>query len=212
MQSQFKQKLAFIAQITMTRKLFLLLLMIFQSSYIAAQPTKAAWYRYFDSKGTANISSNVTPNHIRYGYEALDQNMQVIQRNRAYNTEADIKKAPLRAAQAKQNAADAKLEKAYTNSQVAMQKRNDILLHIKKQMDFQQEQLKQLQSDRIYFKRQQIEHIRKAENIPAVLKNNLDYNQTNIELKKQTIDSLQSHYRDTQLQYDKIIARLRVLE
>lgn len=34
--------------------------------------------------------------------------MQVIQRNRAYNTEADIKKAPLRAALARQNAADLK--------------------------------------------------------------------------------------------------------
>ena len=93
MQSQFKQKLAFIAQKKMTRKFIFLFLMFFQSIVVFAEtPPKATWYRYYDSKGIANISSNVTPNHIRHGYEALDQNMQVIQRNRAYNTEADLKK------------------------------------------------------------------------------------------------------------------------
>ncbi|MGE8562032.1 MAG: hypothetical protein ACN6NJ_13980 [Acinetobacter sp.] len=213
MQSQFKQKLAFIAQKKMTRKFIFLFLLLFQAMYIFAEPpAKATWYRYYDSKGIANISTSVTPNHIRHGYEALDQNMQVIQRNRAYNTEADIKKAPLRAAQARQNAADQKLKTAYTNPEVATTKRNDALMHIKKQIAFQQDQLKQLQNDRISFKRQQIEYLRKAENVPTSLKNNLDNNQKNIEAKKESINSLQMHYRNTQAQYDRIIARLKVLE
>ncbi|OTG69593.1 hypothetical protein B9T25_01710 [Acinetobacter sp. ANC 4470] len=197
----------------MTRKFIFLFLMIFQSTSMYAQaPLKATWYRYYDSKGIANISTNVTPNHIRHGYEALDQNMQLIQRNRAYNSEADVKKAPLRAAQAQQKSADLKLKKAYTNSQVAIKKRNDALLHIKKQLTFQQDQLKQLQSDRIYFKRQQMEHLRKAENIPVTLKNSLDYNQKNIEEKKKNINSLQANYLNTQTEYDNIIARLKTLD
>ena len=213
MQSQFKQKLAFIAQKKMTRKFIFLFLMIFQSTAICAQtPLKPTWYRYYDTKGVANISTNVTPNHIRHGYEALDQNMQVIQRNRAYNSEADVKKAPLRAAQAQQKTADLKLKKAYTNSQVAIKKRNDALMYIKKQLAFQQDQLKQLQNDRIYFKRQQMEHLRKGENTPIALKNNLDYSQKNIEEKKKTINSLQTNYRNTQAEYDNIIARLKTLE
>ena len=213
MQSQFKQKLAFIAQKKMTRKFILVFLLTFQAIYIFAEPPpKATWYRYYDSKGIANISTSVTPNHIRHGYEALDRNMQVIQRNRAYDTEADIKKAPLRAAQARQNAADLKLKTAYTNSDVAATKRNDALVHIKKQIAFQQDQLKQLQNDRISFKRQQIEYLRKAENVPNSLKNNLDNNQKNIESKKESINSLQIHYRNTQAQYDRIITRLKALE
>ncbi|WP_425915569.1 hypothetical protein [Acinetobacter sp. TSRC1-2] len=213
MQSQFKQKLAFIAQKKMTGKFIFLFLLTFQTMYIFAEPPpKATWYRYYDSKGIANISTSVTPNHIRHGYEALDQNMQVIQRNRGYDTEADIKKAPLRAAQAKKNAADLKLKTAYTNSEVAATKRNDALMHIKKQIAFQQDQLKQLQNDRISFKRQQIEYLRKAENVPTSLKNNLDNNQKNIESKKESINSLQIHYRNTQAQYDRIIARLKALE
>ena len=197
----------------MTRKFILVFLLTFQAIYIFAEPPpKATWYRYYDSKGIANISTSVTPNHIRHGYEALDRNMQVIQRNRAYDTEADIKKAPLRAAQARQNAADLKLKTAYTNSDVAATKRNDALVHIKKQIAFQQDQLKQLQNDRISFKRQQIEYLRKAENVPTSLKNNLDNNQKNIESKKESINSLQIHYRNTQAQYDRIITRLKALE
>lgn len=214
MQSQFKYKLAFIAQKKMTIRFIFFIFIIFQATALFAQdpPPKATWYRYYDSKGIANISTNVTPNHIRHGYEALDQNMQVIRRNRAYNSEADIKQAPQRAAQAKQQAETLKLKKAYSSSQVAIIKRNDILVNIKKQIAFQQDQLKQLQNDRIYFKRQQIEHLRKGESIPSSLKNNIENNQKNIEAKKDMIQSLQISYRNTQAEYDNIIARLKALE
>ena len=213
MQSQFKQKLAFIGQKKMTRKFILLVVMIFQSVYLSAQgPVKPTWYRYYDHKGVANISTSVTPNHIRFGYEALDQNMQVIQRNRPYNSEADAKKAPQRAAQARQNAADLKLKKAYGNAQVALTKKNESLKGIKKQIIFQQDQLKQLQNDRIYFKRQEIEHLRKGQGIPAVLKSALDNNQKNIKERKDNIEVLQSYYRNTQTKYDNIITRLKTLE
>ncbi len=214
MQSQFKYKLAFIAQKKMTIRFIFFILIIFKATTLFAQdlPPKATWYRYYDSKGIANISTNVTPNHIRHGYEALDQNMQVIRRNRAYNSEADIKQAPQRAAQAKQQAENLKLKKAYSSSHVAIIKRNDILVNIKKQIAFQQDQLKQLQNDRIYFKRQQIEHLRKGESIPSSLKNNIENNQKNIEAKKDMIQSLQISYRNTQAEYDNIIARLKALE
>ena len=213
MQSQFKQKLAFIGQKKMTRKFILLVVMIFQSVYLSAQgPLKPTWYRYYDHKGVANISTSVTPNHIRFGYEALDQNMQVIQRNRPYNSEADAKKSPQRAAQARQNAADLKLKKAYGNAQVALTKKNESLKGIKKQIIFQQDQLKQLQNDRIYFKRQEMEHLRKGQGIPAVLKSTLDNNQKNIKERKDNIEVLQSYYRNTQTKYDNIITRLKTLE
>ena len=214
MQSQFKYKLAFIAQKKMNFRFIFLSFLVLQAAVAYAENPlpKATWYRYYASKGVANISTNVTPNHIRHGYEALDQNMQVIRRNRAYNTEADIKQAPQRAAHAKQQATDLKLKKAYGNSQVALAKRNDALGNIKKQIAFQQDQLKQLQTDRIYFKRQQIEHLRKAENIPVSLKTTIENNQKNIEAKKAMIRSLQINYRKTQAEYDNIIARLKALE
>lgn len=212
MQSQFQHKLAFIAQKKMNTKFIFIVLMIFQSTVVFSQMPKTTWYRYYDHKGIANISTNVTPNHIRFGYEALDQNMHVIQRNHAFNSEVDAKQESQRAAQARQHALDLKLKNAYTNSEVAIQKRQDTLIHIKKQISFQQDQLKQLQNDRIYFKRQEVEYLRKLEAIPNPLKNNLYNNQKNIEIKKGNIDSLQVHYRDAQLQYDQIITRLKRIE
>ena len=212
MKSQFSRKLAFIAEKEMAFKLLLISLLLLQSAFTFADGVKAVWYRYYDSKGVANISTSVTPNHIRYGYEALDRNMQVIKRNRPYNAETEEKKAPQRAAQAKQREADLRLKRAYTNSQVATQKRNDALAYLKKQISFQQDQLKQLQSDRIVFKRQEMEYLRKGDPVPAILKSNLNNNAANISNKKEQIQTLQTNYHNTQAEYANIIARLKAME
>lgn len=210
MQLQFNSKLALTRSKSMTRQIIICLLVLLPITSVYAQ--KAKWYRYYDSKGVANISTNVTPNHIKYGYEALDANMQVIQRAKPYNVEADIKKAPERAAQAKQQEADIKLQRAYTNSKVATQKRDAILEQTKKQMKFHQDQLKQLQNDRIAFKRQEMEYQRKGKDIPKTLKDTLDYNGRNIEEKRKAIQALQLHYRKIQTEYQQIISRLVTLE
>nr|WP_257233999.1 hypothetical protein [Acinetobacter sp. YH12029] len=186
--------------------------LLFAAPTNTQQPQKATWYRYYDSKGVANISTNVTPNHIRYGYEALDQNMQVIKRNRPYNAEADIRQAPQRAAQARQQASDIKLKKAYTNSRTAAIKKRDALTGIRKQIVFEQEQLKQLQNDRVLFVRQEREHFRKGETVPVKLKTMLDNNQKNMVAKKEYIQSLQTRYRNTEAEYDRIITRLKAME
>ena len=213
MQCQFIHELRKIRVQQQIKKIFVLVLFLFQVLVAAAQdPAKAKWYRYYDDKGVANISTNVTPNHIKYGYEALDQNMQVIHRARAYNVDNDIKQAPQRAAQALQQEADIKLQRAYTNSKVATQKRDAILESTKKQMKFHQDQLKQLQIDRIGFKRQEMEFKRKGKEIPKSLKDTLDYNARNIEAKKSAILALQVHYRKTQNNYANIISRLVTLE
>jgi chromosome segregation ATPase len=215
MHSLLNQKLALTVLSTTSRRITCMLLLLVASLPVLAQQQaepKAKWYRYYDSRGIANISTSVTPNHIRHGYEALDQNMQVIKKARPYNTEADIRQAPQRAAEAKRQAEDNKLKSAYTNSTVAAHKRKAALESIKKQIIFQQDQLKQLQNDRIMFKRQEMEISRKGKNIPKSLKDTLDYNEKNINEKKQTIHSLQTRYRKTQTDYDQIIARLKTLE
>lgn len=214
MHSQFNQKLALKALKSMTLKLTYIVLLLLPTAMLYAQneTPKAKWYRYYDNKGIANISTSVTPNHIRHGYEALDQNMQVIKRAKPYNAEADIKQAPQRAAQAKQQADDIRLKKAYTSSTTAKQKQIAMLSSIKKQIAFQQDQLKQLQNDRIMFKRQEMEFLRKGQTVPKTVKDTLIYNEKNMIQKKQSIHSLQTYYRKTQTEYDQIIARLKLLE
>lgn len=179
---------------------------------IYAEMTKATWYRYYDQKGTPNISSSVTQNHIRFGYEALDKNMQVIQRNKPYNVEKDIKQEPLRAQQAKQRESDQKLKNAYTSSQVAIQKRDATLTGIAQQLTFQKQQLNQLNKDRLEFKKLESVYLRKGEQVPQNIKDMLNNNNKNIDALKYNIQSLQVNYLNTQREYEQIIKRLKAME
>lgn len=184
----------------------------FTHAAVAVETVQKKWYRYYDKNGVANISTSVTPAHIRNGYEILGPNMQVLQRNHAYNTEQDIKQSSSRASAARQKEQDAKLKRAYSTSKVAENKRDDQFRSIKKQIALQQEQLKQLQADRINFKRQEMEFFRKGVPVSTQLKNNIQYNTENINNTKATIESLHLSYQSTQVYYEDIIRRLKALE
>ena len=83
---------------------------------------------------------------------------------------------------------------------------------MKKQLNYQQDQLQQLQQDKIAFKRQEMEYHRKGQAIPTQLKNNLENNNRNIDNVKRTVESLRNAYHKTESDYEDIINRLRILE
>ncbi|MEQ1452194.1 hypothetical protein [Acinetobacter seifertii] len=181
-------------------------------TFAANDVPKAVWYRYYDQHGIANISTSVTPAHIRHGYEALDQNMQVIKRSHPYNSETDLNQSSQRALSARYREEDNKLKKAYSNSKTAVIKRDQALLALKKQMNYQQEQLNHLQQDKILFKRQEMEYFRKGEKVPERLKALIENNLTNILKVKQTLELLSKNYNHTNNEYENIIERLKKLE
>lgn len=192
--------------------LTVMLLICSVSAYADAQQPKAVWYRYYDKNGVANISTSVTPAHIKYGYEALDRNMQVIKKAKAYNVEKDLQQSTSRASEVRKLEQDARLKRAYGNSSVATNKRNELLSNLKQQINLQNQNLKQYQTDRIALKRQEMEYYRKGNPIPIALKERIKYNAENIERTKGFIENLQTTYRNTQTQYDDIINRLKKLE
>ena len=181
-------------------------------TYADVSQPRAAWYRYYDKNGVANISTSVTPAHIKNGYEALDRNMQVIKRNQAYNIEKDLQQSTLRASEVRKLEQDARLKRAYGNSSVAINKRNELLNNLKQQIALQNQNLKQLQSDRIILKRQEMEYYRKGNTVPSTLKDRIKYNAENIDKTKGYIENLQNNYRSTQSKYDDVINRLKKLE
>ena len=181
-------------------------------SFAESQQPKATWYRYYDKNGVANISSSVTPAHIKNGYEALDRNMQVIKRSKAYNVEKDLQQSSSRADELRKSEQDSRLKRAYSNSSVAITKKNEALANIKQQIALQNQNLKQIQNDRILLKRQEIEYYRTGKTVPTVLKDRIKYNSENIARTKTYVQNLQTSYRDTQTYYDDIINRLKKLE
>lgn len=187
-------------------------LLSINSLSVLANTIKPAWYRYYDNKGVANLSTTVSPNHIRYGYEALDRNMQLIQRTKPFNPDKASSHVSKTNTASKQKEADQRLKKAYGSSRLAIQKRQESLSHIQKQMQLQQQQLLQLQKDRVMFKKQEQQYTKKGLAVPQTLQNTLSYNQQYIHNGHKQLQSLQTQYQKCQVEYDRIIQRLKALE
>ena len=214
MTGSFKNGLNVSHYITNTRNCIctLVLFLFCHSTFAANEQPRAVWYRYYDRNGVANVSTSVTPEHIRHGYDALDRNMQVIKRNQAYNSTVDIQQSARRESLARQREQDLKLKRAYGSAQIAAGKRDQILVNLKKQLNYQQDQLQQLQKDKIAFKRQEMEFHRKGESIPPALRKNLENNTNNIDNVKRVVESLRNSYHKTETDYAAIISRLNLLE
>ncbi len=189
----------------------LMLLGAMLSVSAVADGVKPAWYRYYDQNGVANLSTTVSPNHIRYGYESLDRNMQVLQRTRPFNSEKAAH-ATKPTAYSQQRELDRRLKSAYGSSQVASQKRQEKLKHITQQIELQKKQLQQLEKDRVGFKKQALAFTQKGRAIPKNLQDTLNYNQQYLQNGQKQLQTLQVQYQKTQVEYDKIIARLKTLE
>ncbi len=195
------------------KRVFTTTLLIVSSSVFAADAQrKVSWYRYYDQNGVANLSSSVTPNHIRFGYEALDQNLQVVYKNRPYNAENDRREASERQVKSIEQQYDLRLKRAYGNSKTAIIKRAQQLESINLQLNFQKQQLRTLMNEKINYKRQEINYLRKGANTPPSLEQQLSQNNQDIVNVRQIIEELQLKLRETDLQYNKIIARLESLE
>lgn len=202
-------------RVTPTLKTFTWVLLAFAIAYTGtafAKSIKPAWYRYYDHQGVANLSTSVSPNHIRYGYEALDRNMQVIQRTRAFNSEKASSHNTKASAYSKQREADQRLKQAYGSSRVASQKRQENLTHLSKQIKLQQHQIHQLQKDRLVFKKQELQYTQKGRPVPLTLQHTLNYNQQYIQNGQKQLQSLKMQYQKNQAEYDRIITRLKALE
>lgn len=168
------------------------------------------WYRYYDHKGVANISSSITQSHIQYGYETLDQNMQIIKKNDAFNAEKNQKSNILLSTDAQEIKDDLLLKKAYGTSEVAKEKKKMSLDTINNQINFQLNQLKNLQQNRIHLKKIEMEYIRKNQLIPHESIDKLEFNSKNIEQTINNIQMLQQNYMQTEIQFNKIIDRLKL--
>ena len=189
----------------------LMLLGAMLSVSAVADGVKPAWYRYYDQNGVANLSTTVSPNHIRYGYESLDRNMQVLQRTRPFNSEKATH-ATKPTAYSQQRELDRRLKSAYGSSQVASQKRQEKLKHITQQIELQKKQLQQLEKDRVGFKKQALAFTQKGRAIPKNLQDTLNYNQQYLQNGQKQLQALQMQYQKTQVEYDRIIQRLKALE
>lgn len=190
----------------------IILLIIFNITLDSAYAAKGKWYRYYDKNGVANISTRVSQDHIRHGYEVLDSNMQIVKTFRPYRMEDDFNNAKLREAQAREKIETQKAKKAFGNSSVAAKKRDAILNKITQQIDRLNLDLRASNAALLKLKQEETDFINKNKPISIDLQNRLTYNEKQIHDIKTKIQSLQTDYRNTQTEYAIIIKRLNNTE
>lgn len=138
--------------------------------------------------------------------------MQVLRHVPAFSSERAQQSAQSYTTQSKQRETDQLLKQAYTSSRTAELKKQASLKAIKIQIGIQQQRVKDIYTDQLNLRRQEQEYVRQGKSVPPTLKNQLKQNDLNINNGKASILSLQNNYRETQLKYDRIISRLKLME
>ena len=176
---------------------------------ISKNSSTASIYRYYDHHGIANISTNITANHIQYGYEILNQNMQVIKKYPAFNFKENLLFVNKNSDLVEKTKNDARLIRAYGTSANVLQQKKMTLDVLNKHIIFQQMQLDLLLQERINLIRDEMEYIRTDFKDLNYIKNQINQNTHHTNQLKKNIQNLKITYHKTILEYDQLIHRLQ---
>jgi hypothetical protein len=179
-----------------------------QSNASNINQPKVRWYRYYGPNGEPNLSSTITEQHLRYGYEALDRNMQVIKRADSYTPDQYAKQKAQRDAIYAQRQADLELRKNYGSAVHAANKRDKMLMDMTKRKAYLETQLAGLKISLNNDITQAASFERQKKPIPPFLKKSLEENQKNVEDAQRSIQSIEARQQQISAEYDQIIRRL----
>lgn len=169
----------------------------------------ADWYRYYDASGKPTVSTNVTANHIKYGYEVLNKQMQVIRRVEPSNQA--IEKRQLQQAQANRNQQQElqRLRTAYGSSSSALRKRDEVLKKMNDQLTFYNTQYNQLLSTNRNLQSQQSNYTRQGQAVPVSIAQALTKNTQALHNISNNIRVLQQQINKTSTEYQQVIQTLK---
>lgn len=169
----------------------------------------ADWYRYYDASGKPTVSTSVTANHIKYGYEVLNSQMYVVRRVPPSNQA--IEKRQLQQAQANKNQQQElqRLRQAYGSSTSAMRKRDELLKKLNEQLNFNNTQYTQLMNTNRNLQTQQSNYTRQGKAVPAHIATSLNQNNKALQTMFHNIKALQQQISKTTTEYQHVIQTLK---
>lgn len=170
------------------------------------------WYRYYNDKGEPSLSTTITEAHLRYGYEALDRNMQVIKRTAPFSTEQYSKDKMRRDAAYQQQQADLTLQRTYGSSSQAQIKRDKTLSDLAARKSYLSSQLKQMQETQERYITEAANLERQKKPVSTYIRSNIQDNQKNMQNVQQNILALSQQEQQTRDTYQQVIKRLSQLE
>lgn len=181
------------------------------STVSAVNQPKIRWYRYYNANGQPNLSSTITDQHLRYGYEGLDRNMQVVKQVSPYSPEQYAKQKAQRDVLAAQHESDMALRRNYGSAAQAASKRDQILADMTSRKGYLQTQLVTLQSSLSENITRAASFERQKKPIPASLQTSLKENHKNVDEAQRNIQSIELRQQQIKAEYAQIISRLNRL-
>lgn len=178
-------------------------------SGLASAKGVAHYYRYYDQRGTAVVSQSVSDQHIKKGYDVLDQQMMLIKKVPAYNLEHDLKQQQVRAKQARQINTQKKLTRAYRDVNYTQGKKQRRLSKLYLQLAEQYRRLNVLQKENARLLHLRASYYRRGTKPPKELLQQYNLNQVATQEAYQSLSRVQQKLKQQAAFYDDIINRLK---
>lgn len=165
----------------------------------------ANYYRYYDASGRPTIATSVTSNHVRYGYEVLNDQMYVIKRvpPSTQVTQQQIQQKRQQQEELK------RLRAAYGSSHSATRKRDELLRKLNEQLNFHNSQYQKLLQENKNLISQQNSYIRQKKAVPAPLAQQVAQSNRAVQSTAYQIRNLQQQITQTTQMFNQAIQQLK---
>jgi len=182
----------------------------------AAEPTaapamKARWYRYYQN-GVPMLSSVITQEHVRYGYDALNSNMMVLRHVPPFTQESYDRQKTQRDQLEARRLADRNLVLANVSAANAAAKRDQVLAEMISRSQYLSTQMADIQTELGRDVAAAAGYERRQASVPKAVQTRLQEKRIQIEQMQRNISALQQRQDEVKSSYARIIARLDYLE
>lgn len=194
-----------------SRAIFLVLLTL-PPAFADNSNLKPRWYRYYNSQGIPTLSSTISEQHLQYGYDSLDKNMQLIRHYTPFSGQRYAQEQGLREQAIARRISERHLQETYISADRATSQRDRELGDLDGQITRGQQQVTIL-SNALN------ENITSAANlerqnkpIPLYLKKQLSTNKDLLGQSQANIAALKIKREQTSKQFNDAIAALKSIE
>ena len=192
----------------------ILLLILTTSTPAFADNSNATprWYRYYNKQGIPTLSSTISEQHLQYGYDSLDKNMQLIKHFSPFSGQNYAKEQAQREQAIAKRISERHLQETYISSNRATSQRDRELNDLDGQIKRSQQQSATLSAALNGNVMLAANLERQNKPIPAELKKQLMINKDLLNQSQSNISALKIKREQSSKQFNDVIATLKNIE
>jgi hypothetical protein len=172
----------------------------------------ARWYRYYDSRGVPALSTSVSEQHLQYGYDVLDSNMQVLRRYPPFSAEKYAKQQASREQLILKKINDRHLQETYVSSDRATSQRDLELASINSQIEQSERESQKISNTLNDNVTAAARFERQNKPIPLMIKTGLEKNKLFLAQSNSNVTALKAKKEQTIKKFNSVIIELKRIE